>query len=476
MDWSHDALPAPEQAVFRRLSVFAGSFTLAAAEGVAGGGEVDGADVVDLLGSLVDRSLVVAQDDGRYRLLETLRAYGAERLEESGEEDVVRQHHFEWFGAAASTHDRPYAEHTVAFLDSLEAEHDELRAALRWAIDSGRVESAADLAANLAQFWRVRGYMRQGRRWFEEILAGGVAGPRRARALRQVTRFQVAEVDLGQDATRVEEALTLARQAGDHGEVVACLGTLAYLAAERGDLEGGEQRLAEAKAEYDGHPLPDHHLYELLTLRGFLAGRSGDPRAPELFGEALEVARRVGAELMVLNATGRMAQSSEGSGHVDRAKVLYQETLDRANRARFSFWRVTAQGALGRLAQFDGDLYEAASLYANAVLELSRNRDRSQAWFWLFHVASLALDARQPEAAARILGMESAVAGGRRHTGLFKVRYDQTVDRTKAALGPGFDSAHHAGAALPADDAFAEVLAWLRALASEEPHRDAESR
>jgi len=475
VDWSHDTLPDAEQTLFRRLSVFAGSFTLTAAEGVTGGDEVDGHDVVDLLGSLVDRSLVVAQDDGRYRLLETLRAYGLERLAESGEEEPVRQRHLDWFAAVASSNSPPYRGDAVAFLDTLEAEHDELRAALRWALDSGRVEAAADLAFTLYRFWGVRGYFRQGRQWFEELLDGGVSGIQRARALRLMTRFPTREVDVGDDVAGLEESLTLSRQAGDREESLACLCTLALAAIEQGDLEGSRRRLAEAWDEYRRWGAPDAVLYSLLTVKARLAGRVGDTaRALALRHEALAVARRVGAELMVLDAVGRLAQDTEGSGDVGRAKALYQETSERASRLRDSTWQVTATGALGRLAQFAGDLGQAAALYANALREVERTGHRGEAWFWLFHVASLAVEAGQFGTAARVLGMESALARGRRHVWVFKDRHDQAVDRTRGALGPAaFESAREAGAALAVDEALAEVMAWLRAFASEAAPRNA---
>jgi non-specific serine/threonine protein kinase len=197
VDWSYDLLTDPERALFARLSVFAGGFTLEAAEAVAapskddpdGGGAAAGA-VLDPLARLVDKSLVVADEQpggtARYRLLETLRQYAKERLDARGAAAAVRRRHAAYYaGLAAQTpgyRDRPAAEQG-AWYDGLERELDNLRAVLRRAAAAGAPAAAGAglrLALDLVNFWLVRGHRREGYGWLRRLRAATAAGPRGA--------------------------------------------------------------------------------------------------------------------------------------------------------------------------------------------------------------------------------------------------------------------------------------------------------
>ncbi|HEV2281289.1 MAG TPA: hypothetical protein VGX75_02720, partial [bacterium] len=175
IDWSHQLLSAPEQTLFRRLSVFAGGFALPAAEAVCAGETIAHADVFDLLARLVDRSLVICEErDGetRYRLLETIREYGGERLREAGEDAAVRGRHRDYFLALAERLDREqHGPELGDWLTRLEMELDNLRAALHWC----RIHRAADAGLRMAdalfRFWDTRGHLREGRDWLVTFLS-----------------------------------------------------------------------------------------------------------------------------------------------------------------------------------------------------------------------------------------------------------------------------------------------------------------
>ncbi len=177
MDWSYDLLSEPERRLWHRLSVFAGGWTLEAAEAVCAGVGFDVADVLDRLTSLVDKSLVnVEAPDGeaRYRLLETIRQYGLKKLERSGQAAVVRRQHLQWFVGLA---ERAEAELTGPdqgiWLERLETEYDNLWAVLEWSqTEAQGAEAGLRLAAALWRFWLVHGHLREGRRWLEAVLAG----------------------------------------------------------------------------------------------------------------------------------------------------------------------------------------------------------------------------------------------------------------------------------------------------------------
>jgi predicted ATPase/transcriptional regulator with XRE-family HTH domain len=300
VDWSFDLLSPSERALFRRLAVFAGGWTLEASEVICGWQPLAPDEVLDLLTRLVDRSLVgVHQQDGRtrYRFLETVRVYASERLQESGEADVVRAHHLDWCLAFA---ERAAVElgrqDQVAWFRRLTAEHDNMRAGLDVCrADPNGADAELRLAAAVGQFWRLQ-YPSEGRRRLAEALARATSAPssvraaalvwqasietlfgdpaagralareslliaravgdtgRAAHALRQLA-MSTSEADAAGRVTLLEEGLALARLAGADGEAAMLLAYLAAAAAEAGDLE---------------------HVRVLLEEGELLARRSGD--------------------------------------------------------------------------------------------------------------------------------------------------------------------------------------------------------
>src|SRR5262249_45255603 len=203
--WSHDLLTADEQALFRRVSVFAGDFTLEAAEAVCGQatgdrqqttGEVTTVDrrlslvasVLDLLASLVDQSLLrqtgELHGDPCFAMLETIREYGLEQLTTAGEEAEVRRRHAAYFVALAERAETALTGPDQAgWLDRLERDHANLQAALAWAIETGKVDSALRLGGSLWRFWSLRGHLGEGPGWLRRARgsAGGPPPPARGR-------------------------------------------------------------------------------------------------------------------------------------------------------------------------------------------------------------------------------------------------------------------------------------------------------
>jgi predicted ATPase len=162
--------------VFRRLSVFAGSFSLEAAEAICAGEPEDAYDVLDVLSSLIDKSLVVMEPrrgEARYRLLETIRQYGQDKLQECAEAATMRRHHRDWYaGLAQRAEPETLEARQKSVFDRLEAEHEDLRAALGWSLEQQDAETAARIGAAISRFWLLRGYMSEGRRWLERALSG----------------------------------------------------------------------------------------------------------------------------------------------------------------------------------------------------------------------------------------------------------------------------------------------------------------
>jgi predicted ATPase len=257
IDWSYELLQPAEQALFRRLAIFVGGHTLPAVEIVC---NVEGdlaLDVLDGLQSLLDKSLLYQREDPdgepRFMMLETSRDYALERLEISGEAAAVRRRHADYYLALAEAAEPQLGgPQQVTWLNRLEVEHDNLRAALAWSkATEGGAELGLRLAAAVFGFWWKRGHMLEGRHWLQELLAQPEAAKptvARARALR-VAGSLVAMQDDGKQATALyEESLALSRNLSDQHGIAVSLHLLGELALGQGDQERGvalsEQALA----------------------------------------------------------------------------------------------------------------------------------------------------------------------------------------------------------------------------------------
>jgi len=232
--WSYDLLDDTERLLLRRLSVFAGGFTLEAAESVSSGELIDQRAVLDLLGGLIDKSLVQAgsaETADRYRLLETIRLFARDRLAESGESSTTRDRHRDFFAALTET-----AEPELALADGptwlarLEADHDNLRAALEWAETTGKRELLLRMVGALTLFFELRGHLGEGGRWFGRALAGeGEASAIRARALWGSAHVASYAGDYATASERAPQALAMAKAVGDDRARARALNNLAFV-------------------------------------------------------------------------------------------------------------------------------------------------------------------------------------------------------------------------------------------------------
>ncbi len=240
MDWSFNLLSEPERIVLRRLSTFAGGWTIEAAEAICAGEGVNRYEVLDLLTHLVDESLVIVDERGgeaRYRLLETVRQYAREKLLEARDAEVVRRRHRDWFLALA---DRAESEllgpQQAAWLNRLEQEHDNLRAALDWSLGSGAIEAALRLAGALWPFWEVRGYLGEGREWLEMVLAksGELPVALRAKVLQGAGILAWYQDDYERAVALCQQTLALYRELRQKQGMAIALNTLGLIRRSQG--------------------------------------------------------------------------------------------------------------------------------------------------------------------------------------------------------------------------------------------------
>ncbi len=363
LDWSYNLLGRDERALLARLTVFAGGWTLSAAEAVCAGSGIAERAVLDLLAALVNKSLAQVDDAGgeaRYLLLETVRQYGRERLT-AGEAKSARDRHLAWCMALAEEAEpRLRGAEQGRWLALFEAEHDNLRAALAWARERGWGEMGLRLVGAMWRFWSIRGYFGEGRAWLEEALAGGNGGSSaaRARALNAAGDLAGEQGDLGREIALQEEGLALWRALGDSPGIAISLNRLAWVTSLQGDYGRAVVLREECLALQRELGVKWDIAYSLNHL-GWVAGQQGDlGRALALQEESLALWHALGDRWGVARAKGNMGRVEALLGNFGRAEALHGEARalwhelgDRAGTAatlNHLGWQAGQRGHIGR--------------------------------------------------------------------------------------------------------------------------------
>jgi predicted ATPase/DNA-binding XRE family transcriptional regulator len=379
LDWSYDVLGEPERVLLQRLAVFAGGGTLEAAEAVCAGDGIDQRDVLELLGRLVDRSLVLAEERGsatRFRLLETIRAYAIERLDRA-DEVRVRRRHRDWYLQVAEASEPGFLDprHVAHF----EHDYDNFRLALRWSIDEAELEPGMRLGVALWLFWYLRGLYAEGSAWLAELLAVSGGQP-----------------------------LTTARAAALHWS--------AHLSHNRGEYRLAQALLSES-AEVSRQLGYERGLAICALLKGNSARDMGDStRSRQHYEEALERLRRSGDWTWQV-----VTLSSFGHALCDDGDYVYAESVAREclelSQARVHVYGIgRARYVLGRVAAARGDVARALELLAQA-LQAHRELPYHQGIVWTLHsLAPVLIEAGELVRAREVLaeGITLAMESGQR--------------------------------------------------------------
>jgi predicted ATPase/DNA-binding CsgD family transcriptional regulator len=360
--WSYDLLSSDEQALFRRLAVFVGGFTLEAAEMLASSDGSEPIDVLDGIASLVGTSLIQPlegpRDGARYRMLETVREFAFEQLVACGEDAAMRDAHRDWTLAFVErTCATIRVARTASELDQLESEHDNLRAALAWSLDREDGTSALQLSGALRDFWYMRGHIREGRRWLEASLAVGAdaSAAHRARALLVLGEFANDLGDLERGTTALQESLALYRVLGDRHGTGFALDLLGCAAEDRGEYALAERLMTEARACFE-EVGDQHNLCQSVYHLGVIAQGQGD----------LDLAMAHFAE------SQRMARADNDSFNI--ANTLWYQGLLHCRRGNLAAAADALEEALA-MERALGSLEGAALFFANvAVLAVAAGR------------------------------------------------------------------------------------------------------
>ena len=468
VDWSYSLLTEQEQRLFNRVSVFAGGWTLGAAEAVCAGADdaIQPAEVVALLARLVDTSLVQVDfglDEARYRLLEVLRQYGRERLAATGETELTRTRHAAFCVALATAAApelwRPAVDTWQA---KLERELDNLRVALRWLIGRGEAAQAQRLGAPLARFCQVGNYLSEGRAWVAEILAlpGGEGSVEHARVLIGAGLLDTYLANIQEAQANLEQGVEVSRVAGDETALATGLYGLGFLAWGRGDYETVRRVADEGLTVSRRAP---HPPFEALHL--FLAAvatiETGDRvTARALANHSVALATDVGyvrAVPMALSVLGWL-------GLLDEDHATAASTLERAlalfDQVGFPVGTAWALGLLSRVAAAQGEAQRAVALASKGLqLALALKLNARVPWC-LEELAGGLASTGQLEPAVRLTAAADRL---RRQSGIRalptqEILLARWLEPTRVALGPRADTAWAEGVTLSPQQAIAVAL------------------
>jgi predicted ATPase/class 3 adenylate cyclase len=370
IDWSHDLLEE-EKILFRRLSVFAGGRTLEAIEEIC---DPEGAlDALEGLESLLEKSLL-RQEEGpggepRFVMLETIHEYAREKLQASGEAEEIKRLHAEYFLALAKEAEPELVgPDQVEWMDRLATEHDNMRAALSWALGKGRIETALQLGSALEWFWKVRGHFVEGGRWLEKTLSADEGVPDLVRAMALCSAGYLAHVqgDIGRSRKLVEESLELYRKLGDEEGTARSLQYLGWTTLE--DDTERARRLLEESLDINRRVGNKRELAMVLHALATMTVDAGEQeRGKALFEESEALYRESGDIQGLSGSLGVQGWAALLEGDTGRARKLAVEGLELSREIRDKDMESWQQSTLGLVALEEGDTGRAWMLLVESL-------------------------------------------------------------------------------------------------------------
>ncbi len=470
IDWSYDLLSEPEQALLHRLATFAGGWTLAAAEQVCSGRGIDDWAVLDILASLVDKSLVQAEDRGtttRYGLLETMRQYAQDRMRESGDAAHWQSRHLTYFVALAEEAEPHLTKaDQIDWLGRLEAEHPNIRAALSWSTEGeGDPSDGLRLAGALDRFWTIRGHFSEGSAWLGRFLKAGPdsqSAQYRAKALKVAGMMAWKQGDFAAARPCFQESLALWRTLSDRKGIAGALSGLGTCALNQGDYLGARKMYDEALAVL--RDLGDRHaLAPALNNLGLVANNLGDPVAARaLYEECLLIDREVGDREAIATSLTNLGTTSHALGNLPVAIALTEEGL--AMFRELGDKREVAW-ALCNLGSFACELGKHDSARTDLLECLAIRRELEDRWGIPSSIESLGeveLALNRPARAAKLWGAAEGLraAFGIPLSPLARGEFERAVGKARATHGhdPAFEHSWQEGRAMNLDETLTYAL------------------
>jgi predicted ATPase len=384
IDWSYDLLTDSEKALFRRLAVFVGGWTLEAAEAVCAGDEIESYEVLDLLTEIVDKSLVQVDESGdtiRYQRLETIRQYAREKLLETDEATRVRDRHLDYYIAFANLLEKDYINpYQYDIIDKMRLEYDNIRSALSWAVDND-IEKAARLLSPSATSWSLvmMGHISEVRDWCSIVitrlnsLLEETSGPTndllklKARIL---NRSSQALMNLGNhQASRAaaEESIQLARESNDIFTLVDALGSLGHCALYAGDPEAAIEAANEG-IEIGERLDNERGLIWTLDAMTHIYHLKGDAdEAYKYFTRIDEILKKAGIPTDPVYKGGFLIEQAFKRGDMDQAEENMESILEIIIERRDNYMLATIQSMFAHALRGNGDLDKALFYYRKTI-------------------------------------------------------------------------------------------------------------
>lgn len=459
MDWGHHLLAERERALFRRLAVFAGGWTLGAAEIVCAGEGIKARDVLDVLAALVNKSLVVfAEQDGegRYRFLEVVRQFAWEHATSAAESTALKERHLGWCAALAEQAEPELRGPGQAeWLARLDTDIDNLRAALAWSRqEESQAAQGERLATLLGRFWVIRGYLSEGRRWLAEMLASAVPVPTAIRAgtLAAAGRLAYYQSDFTQATERYKASLTLCKANANGNGMAAAYNGLGLVLVEQGEFAQAvtlfEHSLALSRDCQDPWATAG-----TLNNLGLVAQRQGEyGRTAAWLEESLSLYRQLGDTQGTANTLNTWGVAAMDAGDLGRATTLLEESLALHRELGSAHGVAIALSNLGMLARQGGELGRAAALLREGLTIFQELGAEGDVCVCLEVLALIAGAAGQHERAARLFGAAEArrQALGVSLTAAEDTEHLSAMEATQGALGnEAFSRCRIAGRAAP---------------------------
>ncbi len=390
IEWSYDLLSESEKNLFRRLSVFSGGWSLEAAESICGGER--GEAILDDLARLVDKSLVNKEEingEARFSMLETIRQYAQFKLFASEEVEEAKNRHRDWFmKLAEEAEPKLRTGEQLPWLERLEMEHDNLRAAMSWSIERKDVEEALRIPAAVEYFWAIHGHYHEGINWLTQALQMDEENAKRKHPLAWANaihaRFGLSSAisrSLDHFQSEMDEVVRIYRESGEDFRLGHALYHTAYIPHFAGDVEKAKSRYEESLAVYE-------RINDAWGKGGcihciaHIAEERGDTEAAfDLFNRSLEVLQPVGDRWSLYHPVGDTARLAANQGDLETAKNIFLESIQIFEELGNQSWISNSLRGLARVCYLQGDHAGARGfLEKSLVIAETINDDSEAAW------------------------------------------------------------------------------------------------
>jgi len=372
IDWSYDLLSEKEKILWSRLSVFSGGWTLEAAEKVCSDAVTHMNEILDLLSKLTEKSVIVYDDTkNRYRILESIKQYGIEKLIDGN--DIFLRHLNYFLELSEKAKPELYGENSRLWMDKIDADHKNFISAIEWSVRNENLEKGMNTAAALGRFWNLTGQYSTGIRLIEIILesAGTLGKSSKVNVLNWIGSFKSSQGDYEQAKKYYEEILSIRKETGDKSGIAGSMHNLGNVALSQGDYEQAKKYYEESLAIYKEIGDKRGIASPILSLGNIALNQGEYEKAKEYYEESLVIKKEIGNKDGISRAINNLGNVEYYKGDYEQAKKYYKESLHICREIGSKNGIAALVSNLGSVASNQGD-YELAKKYYEESLEIRK--------------------------------------------------------------------------------------------------------